>query len=240
MSIAVIRMRLRLGLWGQIGKYSAWAWGVSRLIDGLEQVQDELSIDMTKIGVQGCSYAGKMSLFSGALDERIALTIVQESGGGGINAWRTSDDFVSRTGIDIEKIDNTNFSWFKSSMKNLDPFSLPHDHHELVAMIAPRAVIALGNRDYDWLGDESGWKSMNAAREVWRAMGIEDRIGYDFTSGHAHCQAAQSQQASVAAYVDRFLHGQDVDTSNIYIDPPADGFDLDTTGVIDWETPTLQ
>src|SRR5690606_11527509 len=150
--------------WGKIGKYSAWAWGVSRLIDGLEQVQDQLNADITKIGVQGCSYAGKMALFSGAFDERVALTIAQESGGGGINAWRTSQNFTDRTGTDIEKIDNTNGSWFLNSMKSLDPYSLPHDHHELIAMIAPRAIIALGNRDYEWLGDESGWKSMNAAR----------------------------------------------------------------------------
>jgi hypothetical protein len=31
----------------------------------------------------GCSYADKMALFAGAFDERIALTIAQESGGGG-------------------------------------------------------------------------------------------------------------------------------------------------------------
>jgi hypothetical protein len=33
-----------------------------------------------------------MALFAGAFDERVALTVAQESGGGGINAWRTSQD----------------------------------------------------------------------------------------------------------------------------------------------------
>jgi hypothetical protein len=226
-------------LWGQIGNYSAWSWGISRLIDALEQVEDELGIDMTKIGVHGCSYAGKMALFGGAFDERVALTVVQESGGGGINSWRTSQDFTTRTGTNIEKIDNTNYGWFKSSMQQLNPYSLPHDHDELIAMIAPRAVVALGNRDYEWLGDESGYKSINAAREVWKAMGLEDRIGYDFTTGHTHCQAHQSQVDTVNAFVNKFLKGQDADT-NILIAPPANGFDLDYTNVIDWQTPTLQ
>jgi hypothetical protein len=226
-------------LWQQIGNYTAWSWGISRLIDGLEQVQDELDIDITKIGLHGCSYAGKMSLFGGAFDERVALTVVQESGGGGINSWRTSQNFTTRTGTNIEKIDNTNFGWFKSSMRQLDPYSLPHDHHELIAMIAPRAVVALGNRDYEWLGDESGYKSINAAREVWKAMGVEDRIGYDFTAGHGHCQAAASQTSTVTAFVNSFLKGQQADT-NILIDPPASGFDLDYQNVIDWQTPTLQ
>jgi hypothetical protein len=226
-------------LWGKIGNYSAWSWGISRIIDGLEQVKDQLKIDPTKIGVHGCSYAGKMALFGGAFDERVALTIAQESGGGGITSWRTSQDFATRTGTSVEKIDNTNYSWFMSSMKSLDPYSLPHDHHELIAMIAPRAVIALGNQDFEWLGDESGWKSINAAKEVWKGMGIEDHIGFDFTSNHGHCAAPASQVASAKAFVDKFLKGQTANTA-IVVKPQEGNFDLDFTNVIDWQTPTLQ
>jgi hypothetical protein len=224
---------------GQVANYAAWSWGISRLIDGLEQVKDELNIDTSKIGVHGCSYAGKMALFGGAFDERVALTIAQESGGGGINSWRLSQNFSTRTGTQIEKIDNTNYSWFLQSMQRLDPYSLPHDHHELIAMIAPRAVVAMGNRDYEWLGDESGYKSIVAAKEVWKALGVEANIGYDFTTGHPHCTAAASQVTTANAFVDRFLKSQDANT-NIVIQPPANGFDLDQTQVIDWETPALQ
>lgn len=60
------------------GAYSEWAWGFSRLLDGLQQVGETVSrIDMKHIGVTGCSYAGKMALFCGAFDERVALTIAQ-------------------------------------------------------------------------------------------------------------------------------------------------------------------
>lgn len=226
-------------LWGKVGNYAAWSWGISRIIDGLVQVKDQLKIDPTKIGVHGCSYAGKMALFAGAFDERVALTIAQESGGGGITSWRTSQDFSTRTGTNVEKIDNTNFGWFLPSMKKLDPYSLPHDHHELIAMIAPRAVVAMGNQDFEWLGDESGWKSINAAKEVWKAFGVPDRIGFDFTSNHGHCQAPASQVASAKAFVDKFLKGQTADT-NIAIKPQEGNFDLDFAKVIDWTTPTLQ
>ena len=195
-------------LWGKIGNYNAWSWGISRLIDGIEQVKDQLKIDTTKIAVHGCSYAGKMALFGGAFDERVALTVAQESGGGGITSWRTSQDFTTRTGTNVEKIDNTNYAWFMSSMKSLDPYSLPHDHHELIAMIAPRAIIALGNPGYEWLGDESGYKSTMAAVEVFKAMGVADHIGYDFTGGHNHCAAAASQTNSVNTFVDKFLKGR--------------------------------
>jgi hypothetical protein len=224
-------------LWGKIGNYSAWAWGISRLIDGIEQVKDQLKVDTTKIGVQGCSYAGKMALFGGAFDERVALTVAEESGGGGITAWRASQDFTTRTGVSVEKIDNTNFAWFMSSMKSLDPYKLPHDHHELIAMVAPRAFIALGNPGYQWLGDESGYKSVMAALEVFTAMGVADHFGYDFTGGHSHCSAPATQVASVKAFVDRYLKGGTT-APNVAIKPTDSTFQL--TADFDWTAPTLQ
>lgn len=78
------------------GEHAAWSWGVSRLIDGMEiathQSVNPLPIDMKHLAVTGCSFAGKMALYAGAFDERIALTIAQESGGGGATSWRVSHD----------------------------------------------------------------------------------------------------------------------------------------------------
>ncbi len=194
------------------GNYITWSWGFSRLIDGLELVAAEMGADMHRIAVTGCSYAGKMALFAGAFDERIALTLVHESGGGGINAWRVSDTLG-----DVEKIANTNYDWFLPALR--DNFNgradrLPYDHHELIAMIAPRPVLILGNPDYEWMADESGYISTMAALEVWTAMGVPERLGFDFTPGHPHCAANESQQAAVAAFVDRFFRGRDeIDTA---------------------------
>jgi len=198
----------------QNGDYIAWSWGVSRLIDGLEQVKDQIHADLQHIGVTGCSYAGKMALFAGAFDERIALTIPQESGGGGINSWRVSDTIGN-----VEKIDNTNYSWFMQALKtnfgNNKAGKLPYDHHELIAMIAPRAVFAMGNPDYEWLGDKSGYTSAMAAYEVWKAMGIEDRFGFNFVGNHMHCSAANSQNTDVTKFIDKFLRGKNTNTSNM-------------------------
>ena len=189
------------------GDYSAWAWGVSRLIDGLEKVKESIHADLSKIVVTGCSYAGKMALFSGAFDERIALTIAQESGGGGINSWRVADTIGN-----VEKIANTNYSWFMQYLKNNfngKANMLPYDHHELIGMIAPRAFLALGNPDYEWLGDPAGYVSVMAAHEIWKSMGVGDRFGFDFASGHMHCSAANSQVEAIKAYVDKFIRGKD-------------------------------
>lgn len=194
----------------EMGAYAAWPWGVSRIIDGLEIIGSQSRIDMSRLAVSGCSFAGKMALFAGALDERIALTIAQEPGGGGVDAWR-----VSETLGNVETLGRTNYSWFKESMRQFsDNVSrLPIDHHELAALIVPRALLVLGNTDYEWLADESGYVSCMAARKVWKAFGIEDRMGFSIVGGHPHCQLPDSQYPEVEAFVDKFLLGKEVDTN---------------------------
>lgn len=221
-----------------IGKYSAWTWGISRLIDGLEIVQPLINANISKIAITGCSYAGKMALFAGAFEDRIALTIVQESGGGGINAWRMSEQYTARTGINVEKIDNTNYSWFKPSLKNYQATTLPYDHHSLIALIAPRALLILGNPGFTWLCDESGYKATMAAKEAWVAMDAEDNIAWDFLSDHNHCVAADLQNNAVDAFVKRFLFNQNIATN--FRVAPAKDTKIDTlidAAVFSWKTP---
>ena len=194
-----------------MGAYCAWPWGISRLIDGLEKVEKKSRIDLSHLAVSGCSFAGKMALFAGAFDERIALTIAQEPGGGGVDAWR-----VSETLGNVETLGRTSYAWFLESMrqfagKNVN--RLPIDHHELAALIAPRALLVLGNTDYEWLAEESNYVSCQAARMVWKAFGIEDRMGFSIQGGHMHCMLPESQYPEVEAFIDKFLLGKtDVDT----------------------------
>lgn len=186
-----------------MGAYAAWPWGISRLIDGLQQVATQARIDPRRIAVTGCSFAGKMALYAGAMDERIALTIAQEPGGGGINAWR-----VSETLGNVERVGNTNYAWFLESMRQFEGENvarLPIDHHQLAALVAPRALLVLGNTDYEWLADQSGYIAARAAREVWQAFGVAHRMGYSIEGGHPHCQLPPSQRPEVEAFIRRFL-----------------------------------
>ncbi len=215
------------------GEYAPWAWGVSRIIDGLELVKDVLPIDLKHLAVSGCSYAGKMALFAGAFDERIALTIAQESGGGGAAAWRYSETMGS-----VEKLGSTSHQWFMESMfkfSGSNVYKLPHDHHELMAMVAPRALFVLGNPDYTWLADESGYVSCKAAYEVWKALGVADRFGYSIVGGHMHCALPASQKPEVEAFVEKFLLGNDTTNTNIARSP----YNTSLSPWITWTTPTL-
>ena len=188
-----------------VGAYSAWSWGISRIIDGLELVENDLPINRNHLAVTGCSFAGKMALFAGAFDERIALTIAQESGGGGAAAWR-----VSETLGNVETLGKTSRAWFKEAMFKFSNAveKLPYDHHELMAMVAPRALLVLGNPDFEWLADESGYVSCRAAHEVWKKFEIGDRFGFSILGGHQHCQLHVDQRPEVEAFLDKFLLGK--------------------------------
>jgi len=200
------------------GQYSAWSWGISRLIDGLELVKGQMNADMAHIGITGCSYAGKMALYGGAFDERIALTIAEESGRGGICSWRVSEILCNfgTVGATDQKMVKPNLR--DNFFGKID--KLPYDHHELIAMVAPRAFLALGNDGWDWLGDESGYTSCMAAREVYKSFGIKDRFGFDFTGNHNHCAPPQSQLDASTLFINKFLRGDNsVNTDSVMIVP---------------------
>ncbi len=202
------------------GAYSEWAWGLSRLIDGLQLLGPQVTkIDTKRIGVTGCSYAGKMALYCGAFDERVALTIAQEPGGGGAAAWRASHQMDS-----VENLERTDYHWFleqqRTDFSGDNVYRLPYDQHSLCALVCPRALLLLGNPDYKWLADDAMLVSAQAASKVWERFGVADRMGWSIMGGHGHCQLPEQQWPEVQAYIDRFLLGRDVSTAGIRIAKP--------------------
>lgn len=199
-----------------MGAYSAWSWGVSRLIDGLELVSGDLNLDLKHLAVTGCSFAGKMALFAGAFDERIALTIAQESGGGGAAAWRVSETLGA-----VETLGATSHVWFMESLFQFanEVSKLPYDHHELMAMIAPRALLVLGNQDMIWLAEESGYVSCRAAHKVWKAFSVPERFGFSIVGGHDHCALPDIQKPEVEVFVKAFLLGDTTVNTEITTHP---------------------
>ena len=211
-----------------------WAWGVSRLIDGLYKTADQNKIDLKRIAVTGCSYQGKMALYAGAFDERIALTIPEESGGGGEASWRV---MATQTGTeDLEAAQGT--AWYAQNLKqfkNADAPKLPVDMHELVAMVAPRAILTVANTGIDRLGSEAGSVSMKAASEVYKALGIPERLGFTQTAASSHCAFPSSQTNDVAAFVEKFLVGSAGANTAIAKTP----YSTSLAKWITWTTPSL-
>lgn len=213
------------------GEYAAWSWGVSRLIDGMEiathQVNNPLPVDMKHLAVTGCSFAGKMALFSGALDERVALTIAQESGGGGATSWRVSHDIEAQG--TVEDVDDTNYDWFAGQMLQFagpNVYKLPVDQHELMAMVAPRALLETGNSEQYWLSNGSNYVASRATAKIYDTLGIGDRFGFYLDGNHAHCGTLPAESPVITAFVNKFMLGQANTNTDVHVYPnPNDTVD---------------
>lgn len=200
------------------GQYAAWTWGVSRLIDGIQlaaqSTTNPLPLDTGHSAVTGCSYAGKMAMWSGALDERIALTIAQENGGGGAPSWRISHEIETQGSV--EDIDDTSYEWFGSQMRQFagaNVYKMPTDHHELMALIAPRALLQTGDSLYYWLGDRSATFDSLATEKIYANYGVGDRFGYYIDTNHNHCVVPAYQQSATQSFINRFMFGQNTPTN---------------------------
>ncbi|MDZ7689599.1 MAG: hypothetical protein U5K69_00260 [Balneolaceae bacterium] len=161
--------------------------------------------------ITGCSFAGKIALFSGAFDERIALTIAQEPGGGGDAAWRVTETLEGER----ETLGNAQGApWYRENLSRFNNAvtKLPYDHHELMGMIAPRALFVLGNPDFEWLAEESGYVASKAAQEDpatrW-ASPEPDSAFSKVRRRRGRCRLPESQVPEVAAFVEKFLLGNE-------------------------------
>ncbi|KAK8072981.1 hypothetical protein PG996_006329 [Apiospora saccharicola] len=219
------------------GALTAWAWGVGRLIDGLEQLgAAKTGIDPTKLGVTGCSRNGKGAFVVGALNERIALTLPQESGSGGAACWRVSDS-QKQKGANIQtasQIVGENV-WFSPRFNQYTSrtTSIPEDHHMLAGLVAPRGLFVMEN-DIDWLGPVSTTACMRAGRLIYQALGAPEAMGFDLTGGHGHCQFPSASRSNLDAYINKYLLGTGTPPSNLEKGPSVNIADW-----VDWTPPTL-
>lgn len=222
------------------GALIAWAWGVSRLIDALEATSAS-QINTNRLGVTGCSRNGKGALVAGAFDERIKLTIPQESGSGGSASWRVSDD-QKAAGQNVQTLAQivTENVWFTDSFKRFGQSAnrLPIDQHSLMGMVAPRGLLVIENTSMEWLGNRSAYTAAVAAREIWRAHGIESDFGFSQLGGHNHCQLPAAQVPEVNTFVQKFL--LDEVKVNTTIFKSDQEFTLDKERWINWKTPVLR
>ncbi|KAK6359577.1 carbohydrate-binding module 1 [Orbilia brochopaga] len=220
------------------GALTAWAWGVSRIIDAIE-LTPGTNINPQRIGVTGCSRNGKGAIVAGALDDRIALTIPQESGSGGSACWRLSD-YQKSQGQNVQTASQiiTENVWFSTLFNsNVNSVNrLPFDHHSLAGLVAPRGLFVIENTSMEWLGNLSTYGCMKVAQLVYQALGVTSNMGYSQIGGHNHCAFPSSQQSELSAFINRFLLDQSV-TTNVF---RTDGnFNFNQGQWVDWTVPTL-
>jgi hypothetical protein len=150
--------------WGSI---TAWAWGVSRVIDYLET---DTSVNAKQIALQGHSRLGKASLWASAMDERIKVVFASCSGEMGAalsrRDWGEAVDDMTQ-----------NFPWWFAG--NFQKFAgrwneMPVDAHMLIALSAPRPVFITGGTADQWADPVGMFLAEVNAGPVYRLLGGRD------------------------------------------------------------------
>jgi hypothetical protein len=186
------------------GLLMAWAWGVSRIIDVIEQSGGSI-LKADDTGVSGCSRFGKGAFVAGVFDQRIPLTMPVESGTDGVPIFR---GIPGESGSQPLSNAYGEQPWVGDAFNqfNSNPNLLPVDTHEMVGMIAPRGLFIMENPHIDWLGARSGSVAALGGAEVYKALGAGNNISYvsDVADG-THCATRPEWQAPVAQSIKAFL-----------------------------------
>jgi hypothetical protein len=152
----VERLRTLYPQWKGLGRV---AWDASRCVDYLQSLD---FVDPERIGCMGHSLGGKMAFYAGAFDQRYKVIVGSDLGVG-----------LSFTNYDAP--------WYLGPEVR-DP-AFGRDHHQLLALIAPRAFLLIAGESAD--GDRS-WAYLNSARETYQLYGRGERIGMvNHRTGHS-------------------------------------------------------
>jgi pimeloyl-ACP methyl ester carboxylesterase len=154
-------------------------WDAIRAVDFVQSLPN---VDRRRIGVLGHSLGGKQALYAAAFDERIQAAVSSE---GGIGL----------------RFSNWDALWYLGPKIREPDFKL--EHHQLLALIAPRAFLLLGGESAD--GERSG-DFIDAAQPVYELLDARENLKwFNHHDGHRYSPTAR---AKAEQFLDEQLKSQ--------------------------------
>lgn len=173
-----------------------WAFCMSRLIDYLDTT--DYTVPNGYIAT-GHSRNGKAALCAGIFDERIAITVPNNSGCGGCGCFRflgdrdgmTQDAARSET---LQRITTAFPYWFSDNLKQFYDKTppadgaalnnrLPFDLHLNKALIAPRKLLHLEAYGDVWANTYGSKLTFDAAKKIFELYGKGEHIQMEYREG---------------------------------------------------------
>ncbi len=184
---ALERLEERFGPWRGLGKMT-WDIGQER-----KYLAARPDVDPRRIGFIGFSLGAKAALYAAAFTPGLAAVVAVDPG----IPLNGPTNWFARWYLDWDRT---------LPLLNSDPATpeLERDHHEILALAAPRPLLILGGdagRDSD---GESSRPYVERAREVYASYGAADRLRFVVT-GEGHRAVGPRSDAEWQAFFLRWL-----------------------------------
>ena len=190
----------RFGHWLPMGKM---VHDVTREIDFLRSLPQ---VDARRVGFIGFSMSGKSAVYIAAFNPAVKVTVAVDPHiaiNGGTNwfgpqylSWLHKFDDIRTPDYPVPELRGTVQSLLNPDVKRP---GFEHDHHELMALTAPRAFLLIGGSQSEDAGGDSddleSWGYFNRAKEVYKLLGVPERLQFCSTSQGHRANGPQSDPA---------------------------------------------
>jgi len=192
----------RFGHWSGLGKMVHDARREAEYLTSLKQV------DHRRLGFIGFSLGAKAAVYAAAFGPEFKATVALDPHiaiNGSTNWYAPWYLDWLRPFPDIRTPQHTVLS-----LLNPDPArpGFEHDHHELMALTAPRAFLLIGGSQSEDRGGDSddleSWGYVNRAREVYQLLGVPERIQY-ISTDNGHKPTGPQADTAWRAFFERWL-----------------------------------
>ncbi|MBM3766533.1 MAG: hypothetical protein FJW32_14185 [Acidobacteria bacterium] len=174
-------------------RFGRWA-GLSRMVWDVRQQAKFLSsrgdVDAKRIGFIGMSLSAKTAIYVAAFAPEVFATVAVDPHialNGATNYYAPWYMDWTRPFDDIQTPEKTVLSLLNTDKQRP---GLEHDHHELLALAAPRPFLIIGGAgDREDNGgdsdDRQSWGYVNRAAEIYKFLGVPERLKFELTrDGH--------------------------------------------------------